>query len=274
MTGGTQAMKARIRTMLLNLSCPAVSQSCRRTRIPFTYIFLEMNSAPVVEVVFLGSNLFWVYRYNRLVLPTPEDKARELVPGHPPWQSEEVAMSSSRRTCVAHYYDLGIDALVIFGLQIRVVCQRLYHQPCRIKRRSQGVKGRSGREKMEGRGNDQAKLWAAVTRGADARSEGEVNYVSHVRPFREGGRKQRRIGTVARVGTQALVNATLVVCSIQGLQTNRHSSEGRVREERNTGLPRLGSQSVRYRSGPSPSHGACRRRLKDNHHRTPSLSTQ
>lgn len=183
-------------------------------------------------------------------------------------------MSSSRRTCVAHYYDLGIDALVIFGLQIRVVCQRLYHQPCRIKRRSQGVKGRGGRGKMEGRGNDQAKLWAAVTRGTDAHSEGEVNYVSHVRPFREGGGKQRQIGTVARVGTQAL--ETLGAADDEGCihQASRHSSEGRVREERNTGLPRLGSQSVRYRSGPSPSHGACRRRLKDNHHRTPCLSTQ
>lgn len=59
------------RTMLLNLSCPAVSQSCKRTRMPFTYIFLDMNSAPVVEWVFLGSNLFCVYRYSRLVLPTP-----------------------------------------------------------------------------------------------------------------------------------------------------------------------------------------------------------
>lgn len=29
------------------------------------------KNAPVVEVVFLGSNLFWVYRCNRLVLPTP-----------------------------------------------------------------------------------------------------------------------------------------------------------------------------------------------------------
>lgn len=34
----------------------------------------------MVDVVFLGSNLFWVYRYNRLVLPTPSSKDADEQP--------------------------------------------------------------------------------------------------------------------------------------------------------------------------------------------------
>lgn len=58
--------------MLRKRSWPAVSHSCSRTLVPLTYTFFVTKNAPVVEVVFLGSNLFWVYRYNKLVFPTPE----------------------------------------------------------------------------------------------------------------------------------------------------------------------------------------------------------
>lgn len=44
--------------MLRKRSCPAVSHSWRRTFNPSTYTFLVTKKAPVVEVVFLGSNLF------------------------------------------------------------------------------------------------------------------------------------------------------------------------------------------------------------------------
>jgi hypothetical protein len=47
-------------TMLLNLSCPAVSHNCNLTLSPSTYTFFVTKKAPVVEVVFFGSNLFWV----------------------------------------------------------------------------------------------------------------------------------------------------------------------------------------------------------------------
>lgn len=62
--------------MLRNLSWPAVSHSCSLTLMPSTYTFFVTKKAPVVEVVFLGSNLFWVYLCNRLVLPTPAGEAQ------------------------------------------------------------------------------------------------------------------------------------------------------------------------------------------------------
>ena len=58
--------------MLRNLSWPAVSHSCSLTFNPSLYTFFVTKNAPVVDVVFLGSNLSWVYRCNKLVLPTPE----------------------------------------------------------------------------------------------------------------------------------------------------------------------------------------------------------
>lgn len=58
-------------TMLRKRSCPAVSQSCRRTLRPLTMTFLVTNRAPLVEVVLLGSNWFWMYRHRRDDLPTP-----------------------------------------------------------------------------------------------------------------------------------------------------------------------------------------------------------
>ena len=64
------------RTILRKRSWPAVSHSCSLTLVPSTFTFLVTKNAPVVEVVFLGSNLFWVYRYNRLVLPTPGGETR------------------------------------------------------------------------------------------------------------------------------------------------------------------------------------------------------
>lgn len=57
--------------MLRNLSWPAVSHSCNRTFVPSTVTFFVTKNAPVVEVVFFGSNLPWVYLCSRLVLPTP-----------------------------------------------------------------------------------------------------------------------------------------------------------------------------------------------------------
>ena len=48
------------RTIERNRSCPAVSHSCSRTRMPSTYTFLVTKNAPVVDLVFLGSYLFWV----------------------------------------------------------------------------------------------------------------------------------------------------------------------------------------------------------------------
>ena len=54
--------KGRVQTMLRKCSCPAVSHSWRRTLSPSTDTFLVTKKAPVVEVVFLGSNLFCVYR--------------------------------------------------------------------------------------------------------------------------------------------------------------------------------------------------------------------
>lgn len=110
------------RTMLRNRSWPAVSHSWRRTLIPSTYSFFVTKRAPVVEVVFFGSNLFWVYRWRRLVLPTPRGKdkiiltfshmtnARRLV-------SRYVILKTCVRrvvlTCVAHYDNLCIYTLVI-----------------------------------------------------------------------------------------------------------------------------------------------------------------
>ena len=61
-------------TMLRNLSWPAVSHSCSLTFSPSLYTFFVTKKAPVVDVVFLGSNLSWVYRCNKLVFPTPEGK--------------------------------------------------------------------------------------------------------------------------------------------------------------------------------------------------------
>ena len=46
------------RTILRKRSWPAVSQSWRRTLTPFTMTFFATKKAPVVDVVFLGSNLF------------------------------------------------------------------------------------------------------------------------------------------------------------------------------------------------------------------------
>lgn len=118
--------------MLRNRSCPAVSQSCNRTRIPSTYTFFVTKNAPVVDVVFLGSNLFWVYRCNRLVLPTPgtgrQDREmisslmKSSVSGR---QSQDKDMSG--RACIAHYYDLRVDTLLIPGLDIRVHARVFLH---------------------------------------------------------------------------------------------------------------------------------------------------
>ena len=76
--------------MLRNLSCPAVSQSCRRTLRPSTYTFLVTKKAPVVDVTFLGSNLFCVYRWSRLVFPTPMWGYRgEILGGHGECEEDE-----------------------------------------------------------------------------------------------------------------------------------------------------------------------------------------
>ena len=64
-------VKRNVCTMLRNRSWPAVSHSCNLTLMPFIYTFFVTKNAPVVEVVFLGSNLFWVYLRKRLVFPTP-----------------------------------------------------------------------------------------------------------------------------------------------------------------------------------------------------------
>lgn len=132
--------------MLLNLSCPAVSQSCKRTRIPLTYIFFEINSAPVVEVVFFGSNLFWVYRYNRLVLPTPEVKAAWLescklrTVKREAWRCKYTTylccpLLRSWRRPLGHIWPANRDSV----LKVRPsTLQR--------KRMSQGRKGHDGRE--------------------------------------------------------------------------------------------------------------------------------
>ena len=137
--------------MLLNLSCPAVSQSCRRTRIPFTYIFLEMNSAPVVEVVFLGSNLFWVYRYNRLVLPTPSKERARLTPNYPPWEKQG-------RDNAAWLTDLCCPLLRSWHRRLghiwpanKNLVPEALPSTLQQKRRSQGVKGHGGQGRVEGR---------------------------------------------------------------------------------------------------------------------------
>ena len=60
--------------MLRNRSCPAVSHSWSLTLVPSTVTFFVTKNAPVVDVVFLGSNLPWVYLCRRLVLPTPAQR--------------------------------------------------------------------------------------------------------------------------------------------------------------------------------------------------------
>lgn len=66
------------------------------------------KNAPVVDVVFLGSNLSWVYRCNKLVFPTPEKEGKSAGEGG-------VARAEAQRglTSVAHDHNLGIDTVFI-----------------------------------------------------------------------------------------------------------------------------------------------------------------
>jgi hypothetical protein len=57
----------------LNRSCPAVSHICSLTNVSLSSSTtrLVMKLAPTVLVVLAGVNWFLIYRYKRLVFPTP-----------------------------------------------------------------------------------------------------------------------------------------------------------------------------------------------------------
>jgi hypothetical protein len=68
---------------------------------PLTSIFFVTKNAPVVDVVLLGSNLSWVYRCSRLVLPTPIQILDD---------ASNTVCKLVRHTCVAHNHDLSVYA--------------------------------------------------------------------------------------------------------------------------------------------------------------------
>ena len=56
---------------------PAMSHNCSLTFSPSLYTSFVTKDAPVGVVVFFETNLFWVYRCNKLVFPTPGGKREE-----------------------------------------------------------------------------------------------------------------------------------------------------------------------------------------------------
>ena len=100
----------RQHTMLRNLSWPAVSHSCSLTFSPSLYTFFVTKNAPVVDVVFLGSNFAWVYRCNKLVFPTPDEKERRGNASEAGWPREK---RRGKLTSVAHDHNLSIDSVFI-----------------------------------------------------------------------------------------------------------------------------------------------------------------
>ena len=67
----------------------------RQTHVYFLQLatFFVTKKAPVVEVVFFGSNLFWVYLCNRLVLPTPRKRKEETE------RNDQRGQNGSRAEC-------------------------------------------------------------------------------------------------------------------------------------------------------------------------------